>query len=390
MSVSKERVARGLSVLLQNGLSAANLVSYFIFVRAGFSKEISIAMAIVSVAFALSEGGLSIVAPLLLRRHSRRSVGLAKSMLLLSVCAFFLLIVLFSFGACFFYGANFIGWITVYSLNVLLLLMLPSWIGSSFFGPMELTLIGGAKGGQLLVLAILPSLETYFLSSALLIFLAAYFLNNRLGTLVFFPGLRVLKVIFRALSKVFISKTVAFTVYSLVPVAIGLFAGVGSTVDYVKIERIKALYSSLFSPVVQYFYLSKAALTQARDGPAWRVIGVFAVVNICFLSLTLFNERLGTEISAILGVDISSLRIGLLAAATSVFSSLVVYFIAAIGGDFTAMLKAAGIQVFAFVSLTIAVSLDFASVSYVLLIGEFIYFLSMVLFVLFGKSLKRT
>lgn len=382
------------AILLQNCLSGANLVTFFILVSLGHRNQISTATAIVGIAYAIAEAGLSVVAPRLLQKFTFRRAYVARCILALSSLVFLFALCVFSLSFFIIQGLPDVVWVASYAFCVWTILLAPSWLGANFYTPQECFFISIIRLSQLPLLFIWPNQSFYLVSSLIFFLLSLYITSRKIGFPLFGPRLRIARLICIEVRLIFSGKTLAYITYSAIPITLNWIVGPNTLIHYLLIERIKSLYSSAFAPIIQLVYITAFThLKTSKHGPSSSAIAI-GFINIVLCCAVLISEHRCPNdfFSHFFRIESKYFILGTLAAAISVQASLLLHFSLALRGLYVGILVAAIIQMLSFAVLVLCTYFGIIDEGIILVTAEFVYFASLIGFVLkqflINKSIK--
>ncbi len=291
----------------------------------GFSTAVGLNL----LAFAVAESGISYVAPREIGEPGSCANRLVVAFLSISVCLYCLGL-LTGFAVWNFFSVDDLNgkWVVSYGLFFLPTVLLPAWFLNRrlrlglvlLYIPCRLLLIG-----HLLVLPGAIGLAQIGIAGAILALVWFMPLGGNVWGIVKI-SLGDLTFALRKLKVVMLAKSVSHAAYGAVPMIIGIVLGNGAAASYVTGERLKALYSTVFQPIVLALYISICN----RVGSAvkvGRMVTLLLLGNLCVFSVAYWNL---SDFSTLifydkLGRD-SGREFYLIAAAISVCSTIILYF----------------------------------------------------------------
>lgn len=316
----------------QLAVSASNYAIFVIFAQAlegdafvAFSTAVGLNM----LAWAIAEGGVSYVAPLELSKTNGGGEGrIAGAFLTLSGGLYL------TIGAAGFLVWNALAqdglslaWCTAYATFVLPTLLIPSWVTCWSLDLVGVMALVAARGAIVLAAIIHPSSATLLWSGLAFGCLVVWLLGrlNRGGVVVAWTDVPSLVTAARHLREVFFAKNISYALYGLTPMVVGLTRGSSMAAEYVTGERLKALYTTLFQPVVQTAYLAQFGASPRRTRGPLVEWGLHSA-NVVLLFVLLLAGQL--SLVGLLGarfVAVPDLPVYLVAAGLSVTSAAILY-----------------------------------------------------------------
>jgi hypothetical protein len=182
------------------------------------------------------------------------------------------------------------------------------------------------------------------------------------------------------LKEVFLSKTLTFFVYSSIPLIVTANYGNNISSMYILGERIKSLYTTLFQPFIQIFYLSQFQIkntnTKKKVITSLLFIFNFLILLSCLMIISDINYL--NDILARF-IDLNNKEVYIFASFIAVNSSIILYFKILPEKSFMIFRQSAYLQTFTFLTIFLLISINiYIPPSYILLTGEITLFLSMI------------
>jgi len=351
----------------------------------GFSTAVGLNM----LAYAVAEGGISYVAPReLADRANLRTGSMAGAFVAISLVLYmasltggYLLWNAFSSDSLE------IQWVMANTLYFAPTLFIPSWVTCWAMGRLGITALITMRAAMVIAIFLLPSALTLGMIGLAFLAFVGWLLAwlNREERVVSWPDGAAIRVAGRRLREVFAAKTMSYAVYCLLPLVVGALRGSAAASSYVTGERIKALYSTLFQPLIQTVYLwqfqSTGNVIHKRLFIWMLNIGNLAVfggvlVGIHAGLLPLLGDRFA---------EVADITYYVAAAGFSVATASLLYLHIFPSGDYAVFHRASIVQMVTFVLLFTGMAFySGLSPASVLCSGEILFF-----FAVIGQSLIR-
>ncbi len=383
------------AVYCQIFVSAINFIIFLVFTN-NLSPDqfvlFSTAVGLSVLAYAVAEGGISYVAPKALSNNDYKgdTAKLAGAFISISIIiyTFTTLVGYYLWGALSNDPLSAI-WVVCYVCYFFPVMILPSWATFKSIKLPEVMLLTLTRLGGVAYLWIVTSyisLACVALFNGLISLIIIYRINNTTRS-VALPSHVEIKASLGYLKEVFLSKTLAYSIYSLLPLVIAAAYGNSASAIYVLGERLKSMYTTIVQPIIQIVYLKFCgdnAFFQSK-----MLIGIVSMLSFNFvLVLTVylafrfevvfyFFERFR---------DIGEYYYYILAAFTSVSSAVILYFYILPNSMLKVFRASTFMQVIVFILLfAIMTSTNALSPALVLFLGELALLMS-ILFFIFQKK----
>jgi hypothetical protein len=373
-------------------LSASNYVVFVLLAQllspsdfVGFATAVGLNM----LAYAVAEGGVSYVAPRELADQSNlRNGSLAGAFVAISM-------VLYVISLCIGYflwnslskDQLDVRWVMAYAVYFGPAILIPAWVTCWSMDQLGLIALVIMRAAMLAAIYMVPSPESLAMGGV--VFCAFVFCLlawlNRIQRCIGWTDSQSIVVAGRHLREVFAAKTLSYTVYSLLPLVVGVLRGNAAAANYVTGERIKSLYATVFQPLIQSLYLwqFQSAVTANRRRLVILAINLGNLVVCTCLLVAIHTgtlELLGARFSTV-----EKMPMYAIAAALSVATTSLLYFVVFPSADYTVFRRASFVQFVTFGGLFIGMAWAAdLSPAWVLCIGE-----AMLLAAVVGQLLSR-
>jgi O-antigen/teichoic acid export membrane protein len=366
------------AVASQITMSASNYVVFVLLARIlspvdfiAFATAVGLNM----FAYAVAEGGVSYVAPRELADRTDARVGaMAGAFVAISTVLYLISLAVgyFLWNALSKDQLN-IQWVAAYALYFGPAILMPAWVTCWSMDRVSVLVLFIVRAAIVTAVYVLPGPQILAVSgivSLLLVFCLLCWLNRE-QRVIGWADRKSFSVAVRRLREVFMAKSMSYTIYSLLPLVVGVLRGNAAASDYVIGERIKSLYATVFQPFIQTIYLwqyQSADYVHRKHHVIWVVNIVNLVICIGLLVLTqtgmlaLLGERFSTVIE---------MPVYVLAAGLSVSTTSLLYFKVFTSGDYIVFRRASTVQFVTFTGLFVGLA-TFADLkpAWVLCIGE--------------------
>lgn len=349
-----------LAVSTQITLSGSNYVVFMLMARWLDDSEFvafSTAVGLNMLASALAEGGLSYVAPKALAgREPAQFAPLAGAFLIISISLYLVIMV----------GGSLLWnrladqslnttWVLAYALFFAPVLWMPSWITCWFIDRPSFLVVLVTRASIMAAVAWWPNLNTLavcgLVFGAQVLWLLQH--RNRERSIVAFPDRAALREALVSLRAVFLARTMSYSMYAALPLIVGVMRGNAEAAIYVTAERLKALYATLFQPLIQTIYLSQFQSVSDRSRKLAVSIGLHTV-NLLVCGLALIAARFGwLDVLGQRFIDIAAFLSVWLAAAASVASACLLMLHIFPAGDYHLFRRAAVLQTLGFLCVSV-------------------------------------
>lgn len=379
-----------ISTINQYSISAYNFI--VVFILAGFGSQhefisFSNALAAVSLSYAISEAGISYIAPKTIIENKSQSSKWITSFLAISLSLFTTSTVVVYFIWRFVTNDGLsLSWYIFYVIHFIPVLLMPNWVT---FLSINRSFLLSQICTKLIVTIFLfqhPTLHTFAIVSILvLLFTMAWLYQLNIRKKMFCRlDIKFVLISFRLIKNVFAPKTMAYSLYCLTPLIVGVNFGATGTADYVKGERLKSALVTLFLPILHILHL-KVAHEKKRMHQIFKHFFSFflSVIAISSFSIALIYIS-GMEIIPKALTSVPDLYTFIIAAIASVLSSMLLQLIIFPNGQYRSFKLATYFQSSCFLLLFfLSIKLDFISGGKLLLCCELIF-----LFSLLGLTIK--
>lgn len=382
------------AVMGQMTLSVSNYAVFVLFARLlprddfiGFSTAVGLNM----LAYAVAEGGISYVAPReLADRSDLRTGSMAGAFIAISLVLYMASLAGgYHFWNAFSKAPLDIRWVTANTLYFVPTLFIPAWVTCWSMGRIGLAALIMVRAAMVVAIYLLPSALT--LAAIGLVFLAFVgwllaWLNREERVIGWTDGATI-RVAARQLREVFVAKTMSYSVYCLLPLVVGALRGNAAASSYVTGERLKALYATLFQPLIQTVYLwqfqSSGNVVHKR-----LVIWMLNIGNLAVFAGMLVGIHAG--LLPLLGdrfAEVADITCYAVAAGFSVATASLLYFHILPLGDYAVFHRASIAQMVTFAVLFAGMAFySGLAPAWVLCAGEILFFLAVLGQLLFRRG----
>ena len=347
-----------LAVLTQLVLSGTNYIVFILMARKLDEAEFvafSTAMGLNMFSYALSEGGLSYVAPkALAERNPSDFARLAGAFMLTG----FALYILSMAGGWLLWNKLAeqplsTMWVLAYAIFFAPALWMPSWITSWLIDRRAMATVIIVRAIIVITVAWRPNPVTLAICGlafcAQVLWLLRYF--NLKRRIISFPSRGAMRLATYSLRSVFVARTISYTAYAALPLVVGVVRGGAEAATYITAERLKSLYATLFQPFIQALYLWQVQSKISSASMRVLSIGLQAMnVLLCILMLVLARHGWLGALGQRFTEMASSLTVWL-AAGASVSSACLLMFHIFPDKDFVVFRRAAAAQLLGFLAI---------------------------------------
>ncbi len=221
----------------------------------GFSTAVGVNM----FAAAVAEGGISYVAPRELSdRSSSRTGSVAGAFMTVSLALYVAsLSVSYISWTVFSKDPLQPRWVAAYALYYAPVLMIPAWMTCWSMDGTRIAALAAARFAMVAAICLAPGPLTLGCAGLAFLVFVGWFLAwlGGDGRVLDWPDGEAFRVAVGRLREVFVVKTLSYATYCLMPLAVGALRGNAAASHYVTGERLKALYATMFQPLLQSIYL---------------------------------------------------------------------------------------------------------------------------------------
>jgi hypothetical protein len=150
-----------------------------------------------------------------------------------------------------------IRWVTANTLYFVPTLFIPAWVTCWSIGRVGISSLIIVRAAMVVAIYLMPNALTLGVIGLVFFAFVGWLLAwlNREERVIGWIDGAAIRVAARRVREVFIAKTMSYSVYCLLPLVVGALHGNAVASSYVTGERLKALYATLFQPLIQTVYL---------------------------------------------------------------------------------------------------------------------------------------
>ncbi len=274
---------------------------------------------------ALSESPIHLIAPKKLASSKNRPRYLLSFLIISSILYLSASIIFYFFWDLINTNSLNFNWVISYMIFFLPTILMTSWFTCWIINFKYAFIIIFFRYVSLLFIIYFESLFYLFLSSSLYLILIIIFLFYiKSKKEIKNPTLEIIKKSLYDLKIIFTSKSFSYLSFSITPIILSVSYSNEISSLYVAGERLKNFFTTLFTPIIQFFYLSFSKNLKLNNNI---IVAILFSINIIFLIFLLFVVKLNFFKQFNIFSQVSEIELYIFSAFFSVASAIISYLI---------------------------------------------------------------